>query len=230
MNVKKYLKKRAEEDLSKLETEEDRAFLQQLKDMVEEKPPEKMRNRQWLWAIPSAAAACAVAAVLIVELVPFPDGTDDVKYSEVNFVQVQSDFAELTAALDGLTVRTTEDQIVDVQRTYDSVSGDNLFYTLSVNENSENAYFELTASIVVNEKYEFNDFNVNEDFATETYANYSVSYTQRVIPDSSSGLNQVQCNAEITGGNYRIYVTRYEEYSVADGTFLSVIGNLFDFG
>lgn len=227
MNIKRYLKQQAKEDLKNSETEEDRAFLQRLKDSVPEQPPKK-QSRRWLWAVPSVAA-CAVAVVLTVVLVPFPGkngGTSE--YEEANFVQVDSDFSSLSSALNKLTVCLTPDQSVEVDRTYDSVSGDDLFYTLTVDVSSASALYSLTARIVVNEKYEFDFFNVTEDFITETYASYSVAYFQTVEP--GTGLNLVKCSAKISGADYDIYVIKYEEYSLDNGTFLTVIGNLFRFG
>ena len=224
MNVKKYLKKESQKDLLALETEGDRAFLAQLKESVTE-PPKPKRNKRWLWAIPSVAA-CAVAVVLIVEFVPFPSA---VRYEKANFMQTDSSMTELSEVLTDITVCTNPEQTVKIQKTYDSVSGDDLFYTLIINEESDRVLFYTEARIVVNKNYEFDEFNITDEFVTETYSNYSVSYKPIITEDSNTGLNLVQCNGKIESKNYDIYIMSYEEYSIENGTFLTVIDSLFDF-
>ena len=81
MNVKRYLRKQAQEDLKALESEGDREFISQLMETVGERhAPKPKRNKNWLWAIPSATAVCA--AVLVGTLVPW---TGKIKYEDKNF-------------------------------------------------------------------------------------------------------------------------------------------------
>ena len=100
MNVKKYLKKQAQQDLKDLETDSDREFLVRLKESVAEKPKPK-RNKNWLWAIPSSVAVCA--AILVGTLVPLSGG-GDIKYDDKDLVRVDSDLTELSGALKKLKV------------------------------------------------------------------------------------------------------------------------------
>lgn len=226
MRVKKYLKKQAEKDLRNLETERDREFLARMKEFVVE-APKKRRNLQWLWAIPSVATV-AVAAVLIVEFVPFSGAPiDEIKYDENNFVETKSDYAQLSGALQNLTLHIAEDS--EVKRTYDSVSGHDIYYTLRVEESSDTVFYKFEARIIVNAKYEFDDFEINEKFTMKAYPNYSVTYMQEVAFDSDMGLNLVQCKAKIDNVKYMIYVTDYLEYSLDNGSFLTVISEVFDF-
>lgn len=233
MRVKKFLKKESQKNLRDFGTEGDREFLARMKESVAE-PPQKKRNKNWLWAIPSAVAACAVAVVLIVEFVPFSGGdlgdandVNEAKYEEVNFVWTDSDSTELFAALNGLTVNISEERIINVQRTYDSLSGDNLFYTLNIDVFP----YSMESRIVVNDKYKFEGFNITESFVTENFSNYSVSYYQTITIDSDTGLNMVQYKAKIESEKYNIYVIDYKEYSLENenGTFLEYIENLFHF-
>lgn len=229
MNVKKFLKKESNEDLRSLETESDRALLAQLKGSVAESSKPKRRKR-WLWAIPSSVAACAVAAVLIVHFALFPGiNSGEIKYESQNFVQTDSDIAELSHALTNVAIHTTDDQTLRVQRTYDSVSNDNLFFTLVVNESSERALYNITANIIVNKNYEFDEFEITDEYVTNSNSNYLVKYWQRITVDPNTGLNLVQCNGKIESAHYEIYIMNYEEYSLENGTFLTVIDNLFTF-
>lgn len=229
MNVKKFLKKESNEDLRSLETESDRALLAQLKDSVAE-PTKPKRRKRWLWAIPSSVAACAVAVVLIVHFALFPGiDPDKIKYETANSVQVESNLAELSRALTNTTVHISDYQTVKIQRIYDSVSSDDLFYALSIDEESENALYKLTANIIVNKNYEFDEFEITDDYTIQTYSNYTVRYIQEISLDPNTGLNLVQCNGKIESEHYEIYIMNYEEYSLENGTFLTVIDNLFTF-
>lgn len=225
MNVKKYLKKQAEQDLKALETDSDREFLARLKESVA-KNPKLGRNKNWLWAIPSSVAVCA--AILVGTLVPLSGGGNS-RYQTANFISVDSDLTAFFEATDNLTVRFADNQVIGIQKTYDSVSGDDIYYTFSINEVLGNAYYRMETIIVVNDKYEYDDFLITKYFVTKTNLNYSVIYYQTVTADSDTGLNLVKCNAKIENSKYDIFVTHYEEYSSDNGMFLTVIDNLFDF-
>ena len=232
MNVKKYLKQQAQKDLQALRTDRDEEFLQRLKDSIEERAkeraPKTKHNKKWLWAIPSGALACAVAAILIVELVPFPNnGLGDPKYEKANFVQADSNIVELSNALTNLTLNFTEDQTVDIAKISDSVSGDELYYALTIDENSSTAFYSMRVMIVVNNKYHYDKFKIEDDFVKETYSDFSIIYRQQVTNDS--GVNLIQSRAQIDNANYDVYVLEYTEYSLGDGMFLTIINNMLDF-
>lgn len=228
MNVKKYLKKKAKEDLEALRTEKDREILQRLESLVVEEAPKKKRNMKWLWAIPSGALACAVATVLIVELVPSPNNDlGTARYEESNFQQEASDIAKLSDALTDLTLNFTEDQEVETIKFFDSVSGDEIYYILTIDENSMRAIYSMRFMIVVNDKYDYDKFKIEEDFSTRQYADYTIHYRQQIINDSE--VNLIQCRAKIENAKYEMYVLNYEEYSLEDGMFLTVIDDILEF-
>jgi hypothetical protein len=234
MNVKKYLKQQAQKDLQALRTDRDEEFLQRLKDSIEEsakeRAPKTKHNKKWLWAIPSGALACAVAAILIVELVPFPNnGLGDTKYEEANFVHSDSDIIELSNALTNLTLNFTEDQTVDIAKITDSVSGDELYYALTIDDNSSTAFYSMRVMIVVNNKYHYDKFKIEDDFATEIYSDYSVIYRQQISVDVDTGLNVIEGSAKLVNTKYEIYVLTYKEYSFDNGMLLTIIDNTFDF-
>ena len=241
MNVKKYLKKKAKEDLKSLQTEHDQEVLERLKNSVNEEKPKTRRNLKWLWAIPSGAVACAVAAILLVELVPRPGndiggvipplGSDsgDVRYDEANFEQEDSDFFKLSNSLTNLTLHFTENQEIKIVRFFDSLSGDELYYTLTITENSAEAMYSMELMIVVNENYDYNSFEFEGELLTESYSDYSITYQQKITPDPTFGLNLVNSSAKIENAKYKIYVLMYEEYSFENGMFLTVIDNTLEF-
>lgn len=227
MNIKKYLKKIAQEDLQNIETERDREFLASLKSSSAEEPKKKMRNYQWLWSVPAGVALCTAAVVLPVVLVPAP-AADDVKYEEANFIRVDSDVNELLGATKDIKINFAAEQKVNVSKTYDSVSGDDLFYSFVIESGGE-SYYKAETTIIVNNKYEFTDFIVDETFTTVTYSDYSVICDQYIIHDNDLGFNRVLCKGKIENSKYDIYVMNYEEYSFENGSFLTVIADLFDF-
>jgi hypothetical protein len=230
MNMKKYLKEQAKKDLESLRTERNGEFLQRLKDSIDAKAPSQKRNMKWLWAIPSGALACAVAAVLIIELIPSPNNNlGDTKYEENNFKQETSDIPELSGALTDLTLSFTDEQEVEIIKIFDSVSGDELYYELTVDENSTQAMYNMRIRIVVNDNYHDNGLKIEDDFVTETYADYSVVYRQQISVDTDTGLNIIEGSAKLDNTKYEIYVLTYQEYSFDNGMFLTVINNIFDF-
>ena len=228
MKVKKFLKKRAQEDIESVQTDTDQEILQRLKNSVAEEKLPARRNLKWLWTIPSGAVACAVAAVMIVELVPF-SGSDlgGARYDEMNFEHTDSDLFELSNALTNLTLHFTENQAVSVVKTSDSISGDAIYYALTVDESSMEAVYSMRLLIVVNENYDYDSFEMEGTFVTETYSDYSITYRQQITNDA--GVNLVQCRAQIDSAKYEMYVLDYREYSFDNGTFLTVINNILDF-
>ncbi len=232
MNVKKYLKKQAEQDLQSLETEGDRAFLGQLENIAEEnaRARAKKRNLQGLWAISSVAVAGGLAAVLLVEFLPVANnGLDGIKYVESNFVSVDSDINEFNDALDKLTVNLMGDKTTTVLKTYDQLSGDDLYYTLKIEETTETVFVCLDMLVVVNEHYDYENFQIDETFVTETVEDFSVNYSQVVSVDPDFGLNLVKCTGKIEKPNFEIYILNYEEYALDDGSFLNYIDDLLEF-
>jgi len=208
-----------------LETEGDREFISQLMETVGERhAPKPKRNKNWLWAIPSATAVCA--AVLVGTLVPW---TGEIKFEDKNFVDEVTTIETLADALNGLNIHISENQDVNVKKTYDSVSGQDLYYTMLVSEFTETVDYAIETRIIVNEKYEFEDFVLDDSFATQDRGHYSVYYKQEVTEDPQTGIKSVRGKAKIDGLKYEIYVTSYKESTLGSGMFLNVIAGLFDY-
>ena len=209
-----------------MESEGDREFISQLMETVGERhAPKPKRNKNWLWAIPSATAVCA--AVLVGTLVPW---TGKIKYEDKNFVNEVTTIETLADALNGLDIHISENQEVFVKKTYDTVSGHDLYYTMLVSEFTETVDYAIETRIIVNEKYEFEDFVLDDSFATQDCGHYSVYYKQEFTEDyTDTGLNSVRGKAKIDGLKYEIYVTVYDEFTHGSGMILNVIAGLFDF-
>ena len=226
MNVKKFLKTNAQKDLQSVQTESDREVLQRLENSVAAKTPKQRHRLKWLSAMLTAALACSVATVLLVEFVPH--AVSD-KYEEANCMQEDSDLSELSNALTDLTLRFTEDQSVNVMKFYDSLSGDELYYVLTIDVSSMEAVYSMRFLIVVNDRYHYDKLQLDGDIKTATYTDYTVTYTHRVNGNSDFGVNLVECSAEIVSAKYMMYVLMYQEYSLGNGMFLTVIDEMLDF-
>lgn len=208
-----------------METEGDREFISQLMETVGERhAPKPKRNKNWLWAIPSATAVCA--AVLVGTLVPW---TGEIKFEDKNFVDEVTTIETLADALNGLNIHISENQDVNVKKTYDSVSGQDLYYTMFISEFTEAVDYAIETKIIVNEKYEFEDFVLDDSFATQDCGHYSVYYKQEFTENPQTGIKSVRGKAKIDGLKYEIYVTSYKESTLGSGMFLNVIAGLFDF-
>ncbi len=208
-----------------MESEGDREFISQLMETVGERhAPKPKRNKNWLWAIPSATAVCA--AVLVGTLVPW---TGEIKFENKYFVDEVTTIETLADALNGLDIHISEDQDVFVKKTHDSVSGHDLYYTMLVSESMETAYYAIETRIIINEKYEFEDFVLDDSFATQDCGHYSVYYKQEFTEDPQTGIKSVRGKAKIDGLKYEIYVTSYKESTLGSGMFLNVIAGLFDY-
>lgn len=208
-----------------MESEGDREFISQLMETVGERhAPKPKRNKNWLWAIPSATAVCA--AVLVGTLVPW---TGKIKYEDKNFVNEVTTIETLADALNGLDIHISENQEVFVKKTYDTVSGHDLYYTMLVSEFTETVDYAIETRIIVNEKYEFEDFVLDDSFATQDCGHYSVYYKQEFTEDPQTGIKSVRGKAKIDGLKYEIYVTSYKESTLGSGMFLNVIAGLFDY-
>ncbi len=210
-----------------METERDREFLASLKSSSVEEPKKKTRNYQWLWSVPAGVALCTAAVVLPVVLVPASDA-GDVRYEEANFIRVDSDINELFSAITDIKINFAPENKVNVAKIFDSISGDDLYFAVAIDVSGD-LFYNLETIIVVNKKYEFTELSLGETFETATYADYSVIYDQETIHDNDLGFNRVLCKGKIENSKYDIYVMNYEEYSFENGSFLTVIADLFDF-
>lgn len=208
-------------------TDGDAEFMDRLADTVKE-PAENNRGKKWLWAIPAGAAACA-AALTVGLLVPSDGGPEAVKYDTKNFVQTDSSLTELDGALSGVAMHVMQEHAKNIKRTYDSVSKDDMFFTLNVEEVTEDVFYKFNAVVVVNGNYDLEDFEFEAKTVTETYSDFTVEYSRTVEHDSDTEMNLVRCTARIEHGKYKIYIMNYKEYSSENGTFLEVLDRLFDF-
>lgn len=236
MNFKKRFEKRIEEDKKSKITESDMAYLATLQDMVVERPEGEVIAKPFNYKKPLLiSVACFLVAALTVSLILyytlFPK-SENIFYFEYNFVTVDSDVAELNSDLTLFTFEADEEMYaVKVKRTYDSVSGDTILYILDINNVTQDMSLTTQLEIVVNENYTHPALNYNEEIIESEISGYKIIYTQNIAPEILAGItiNTVECMGEMQVGKQWIYVTYYQEVSLAEGTFVETLQSMLHF-
>lgn len=233
MNFKKRFEKRIEEDKKSMLTESDRAFLATLQDMVLERPQgEVLAKPDYKKPLIISVACFMVAALTVFLILHFTllskqNGTP--MYFTDNFVEVESDMDELNSKLDLFTVEADEDKYsVDVFRTYDSVSGDIIYYRVIISD--ENG-LNIRLHIVVNKNYAHPEMDYSAETSSITISDYTLVYLQTVTPTTVAGtpFNTVNCMGEMQVGKQWIYILSYKEMSLTEGTFIETLQSIIHF-
>lgn len=224
MNVKKYLKQKAEQDKQKILDADGGEFLRELQQMVQEKPKKRPRLRVWLPATLSAVASAAVVVTCVV--VYAPSGNEHTEYLDNNLITVDSTLEELNKDVKEVDLQI--DPAVysyAVKQTSDSVSGDVLYYLTTIQ--SVDTLIQMDIVTVCNPYYEYKGFSFSETTTSAKFQNYSVTYITRVSADPEFGVNLLSAKAEIHKGDEYIYVTQYSELLLSsDGSFLEVLQSI----
>ena len=118
---------------------------------------------------------------------------------------------------------------VDIKKTYDSLSGDSLFYKIDVfSKIGLNKEFKL--DIVVNNKYEHDVLQyLKEPVITQfSDSSYNIKYTESIMIIAAP-LITAQCKGEMKIGNQWIYITSYEETALERSTFIDTLESIIQF-
>ena len=248
MKIKKFLEKAAEEDRESLINDKDIEFLASIgvdynkkRDAAKKEPDSsyyrtaKSVNNRGLFAGIACFLVVAITAVALSLYFSLksPSVEPPVHYFDDNFVVVDSNLQELNADLQlfSLNINNSEYK-VDIKRTYDSVSGDDLFFTLefSVNQNP-NKRFRL--DIVVNKFYNHKSLTYTERLKEEQFSENNPEYTIKYSEESKTVPGTPFINIEILGelqiGEQWIYVVSYIEMAIGQSTFLDTLQSLISF-
>ena len=240
MKIKKFLEKVAEEDRESLINDKDVEFLASIgvdynkKREAAKKEPDSSYYRT-ADAINYKALLASIACFLIVaitaislslyfSLKPDPVG----QYFEDNFIEEISDLQHLNEDLELFTLNVDFDEYdVNIKRTYDSLSGDNLFYSLDFKaKNGLIKNFKL--KVIVNKFYEYEGLSYTDELKENSFSDYTLKYYESVEP-MAEPLVSVNCMGEIQVGEQWIYVPRYEELAIGQSTFIDTLQALIQF-
>lgn len=224
MNVKRYLKKHAEKDRQKILSADNGAFLRELEQMVVEKPKKRPQLRVWLPATLSAVASAAVVVTCIV--VYYPSESEHIEYLDANLIYSDSDLDELNKDIKQVDLQIdTSLYSYFVKKASDKVSGDVLFYSISIK--SIDTFTQLEIVTVCNENYQYKDFSFSDTTNSVVLDNYSVTYETSVSVDPEYGVDLLNGLAEIHKGDEYIYVTKYSELLLSpEGSFLEILQSI----
>ena len=244
MKIKKFLEKVAEEDRESLINDKDIEFLASIgvdynkKREEAKKQPDssyyrtaKSVNYKALFASIACFLIVAITAVslsLYFSLKPSPID-QPIKYFDDNFVEVDSNLQELNGDLQlfVLAVDTVEYD-VSVRKTYDSLSGDDLFFTLEVSANNGLSK-KFALDIVVNKHYTHKELNYLAELKETQISDFTLKYYEISQAMMGSPFVNVECKGEIQIGEQWMYVVNYKETALGQSTFIDTLQSLISF-
>lgn len=242
MKIKKFLKKVAEEDRESLINDKDVGFLASIGVDYNKKKVATQNEPTASYYLTASAfnyrtvlicLVCFIVAAITVSIILYnyfnPALVDPpIHYFESNFEEVDSDLNELNADLELFSLAVDEDDYdLKIKKTYDSLSGDSLYYTLifsQLNTLMKSFKFE----IVVNSFYKHKQLIYDEHIETKI-AEYTVKYTETYRPMSDTPFNTVICQGEIQIGKQWIYIKNYEEMTLGQSTFIETLQSIINF-
>ena len=243
MKIKKFLEKVAEEDRESLINDGDIEFLASIgvdynkKKAAAAKEPDASYYLTARTFNPKAlmiGIACFLVAVIAVSIIlyyylkPAPV-TPPLQYFEDNFVEADSNLQELNTDLKLFSINVDEAEYeLGVKRTYDSVSGDDLYFALELNS-KRGLSKKFRLEIVVNSLYEHDDLVYNKEPVEEQFSEYKIKYAETNNPMVGSPFITVECRGEIQIGEQYIYITKYDEMAFGQSTFIETLQSIISF-
>ena len=244
MKIKKFLEKAAEEDRESLINDKDIEFLASIgvdynkkREAAKREPDSsyyrtaKSVNYRVLFTGIALFLIVAITAVSLSVYFSLKSSPVEppIHYFDDNFVEVDSYIQELNNDLNLFSLIVDESEYtVVIKRTYDSASGDDLFFTLEFTS-KQRLGKKFTFDIVVNKNYEHGELaytvNINETQLSE----YNLKYSEISQPMSGTPFSIVDCKGEIQIGEQWIYVTKYEERAIEKSTFIDTLQSLISF-
>ncbi len=222
MNVKKYLKKQAEQDKQEIRDSDNGERLRALQELVTEKPKKRPALRVWL---PAALSAVASIVVMITCLVVYYTKDDEAHYLDTNLIFTVSSLEELNQDLDEFEIQFNPAYSYNVKKTSDKVSGDVLYYFTQIQ--IPDSFIALDFVTVCNPNYEYKHFELSGKTTTAQLANYTVTYSSFIETDPQFDFETLKANAEIHKGKESVYVTQYTEILFTpEGSFLEVLQSI----
>ena len=239
MKIKKFLEKVAEEDRESMINDGDIEFLASIgvdynkKKVAAAKEPNASYYLTARAFNPKAlmiGIACFLVAVIAVSIIlyyylkPAP-----VHYFEDNFVEVDSNLQELNSDLELFSMNIDETVYeLGIKKTYDSLSGDDLFFTLELNS-KQGPSKKIRLKVVVNSLYENDNLIYDKEPIEETFTNYTIKYAEISNPMSGSPFITVECRGEIQIGEQYFYITKYDEIALGQSTFIETLQSIISF-
>ena len=235
MKIKKFLEKAAEEDREALISDKDVEYLASIGVDYNKKreADKKQPDANYYRTAPSInrrafiiSVACFLVAVFaVLTIVYFTAKPKNPGYMDDEYIEVNSDLYELNKDLQlfSLTVKEEEYDLL-IKKTYGSVSGDNLFYSLRFNSKI-GLQKNFTIEIVVSNKYEHDALEYTSEIKKAQISSYTLKYSESLMPM----FMKVKCKGEMQIGKQCIYITNYEETALGQSTFVATLESIISF-
>ena len=246
MKIKKFLEKTAEEDRESLINDKDIEFLASIgvdynkkREAAKNEPDSsyyrtaKSVNYKALFAGIACFLIVAITAVTLsvyFSLKKPPYVEPPIHYFEDDFVETGSNLQELNKDLSlfVLTVDTDEYDL-SIRKTYDSVSKDDMYFTLEFTSKQGSLSKKFTLEIIVNKDYERKGLNYTEELKETKFSEYILRYIESSESMSGTPFVSVDCKGEMQIGEQWIYVVNYEETAWEQSTFVETLQSLIRF-
>ena len=243
MKIKKFLEKAAEEDRESLINDGDIEFLASIgvdynkKKAAAAKEPDAsyyLTARAFNQKALMIGIACFLVAVIAVSIILYyylkpAHVAPPLQYFEDNFVEVDSNLQELNTDLKLLSITVDEAEYeLEVKRTYDSLSGDDLYFTLELYaKGGISKKFRL--EVVVNSLYKHDDLVYSKEPVVEQFSEYTIKYEVISNPMIGSPFITVKSRGEMQIGEQYIYITKYDEIALGQSTFIETLQSIINF-
>ena len=224
MNIKKYLKKQAEQDRQEILDSDNGEFLRTLQEQAKPTLKKRFPLRVWLPATLSAVVAVAILVTCIAVYYPFE--TNHIEYLDINLSTVDSTIDELNKDVKEVDLQI-DDSVYSytVTKALDTISGDVLFYRTTID--NLDAFIQMEIVTVCNPYYTYKNFHIPDNPITAELPHYTVSYKTSTSINSEFGLETINATAEIHKGKERIYITNYFELLLSpDDSFLEILQSI----
>lgn len=242
MKIKKFLKKVAEEDRESLINDKDVEFLSSIGVDYNKKQVAAQIELPASYYLTASAfnykalliciacffvAALTVSLILYFSLKPAPF-EPPIHYFEDNFKEVNSNLEELNADLKLFSLVVNEnDYDMTVKKTYDSLRGDSLFYSL--NFSHQNGMKSFALKIVVNSLYEHEQYEYSKEPDEIQISGYYVKYVEAFEPIPDTPFSTVTCKGEMQIGEQWIFIEKFDEMALGQSTFIETLQSIISF-
>lgn len=169
MDIKKYLQQKAEEDVSSVLSEEEKEYCKSIALESEfQKGRRKLDRRFW---VPFSCALCVLLAAVIAIAIIFAPRKSPIRYFDDKIVSQTSNLDDLNKDSKYFNVAPLDNSSCEFSMSYDSDSGDKLFYEINTN------FIEkVHLVVVVNKNYNY-PFEIDgKDISEKKLDNYSLNY------------------------------------------------------
>lgn len=170
MDIKKYLQQKAEEDVSSVLSEEEKEYCKSIALESEfQKGRRRLDRRFW---VPFSCALCVLLAAVIAIAIIFAPRKSPIRYFDDKIVSQASNLEELNDNTKFFSVVQVENTSFEFSLSYDSDSGDKLYYEANIKGFFENS----NLVIVVNKNYEYPFKKPADGIVVKKLDNYLLNY------------------------------------------------------